>query len=349
MEKFKLNTSLLNPTDTEPNSVKLKYERQYFPIISANGQVYNWLDKEVKITPEIKVHKVVQIKKNGKKKHRTLHEPISLILEKDGNSAVIDYKEFLRACAAQMFSFKKELRLSYYIGDLKYRGVMYSINDLWTYKYICHVDVKDYFPKSYVPKIPVANICQNEDGSFSVDRNGHQSKRTGWFVPMGFPTSSLACGIHNSIAVDTIVGCLRKRNIGCALYVDDFIIGTNNIEDAKYAFEVIKGIMGEQGYELHKHRIAGPGAKQVFLGATVAFQMMPRVGYKKRKWLRAVVHNLKRDILNGEPVSYKRVQKVLGYLSWAISLEDQKEELFKQQMREIRHLFGMGRARRRSA
>lgn len=200
-------------------------------------------------------------------------------------------------------------------------------------KLVFCIDIKDFFPSITLRRVNglFRSMGYNDEISLAMA----ELCTYNWRIPQGAPTSPM---ISNLISwkMDIILSKFcEKRNLNYSRYADDITIsGEKDIPRYK---KLIFSIIKKQGFLINndKVRLHDKGSRQKVTGLVVNDKVT--LGRKKKKWLRAIVHNIQK---NG-PVAENRdcnpffKKWIYGHLAFANMVEPDFAKSLYESLKDV--------------
>ncbi|MCK4795972.1 MAG: retron St85 family RNA-directed DNA polymerase [Spirochaetes bacterium] len=181
------------------------------------------------------------------------------------------------------------------------------------------IDIKDFFPSITLNRVKglIRSFGYNDEISNSLA----EICTFNWRLPQGAPTSPMISNLIAKQLDDKLSRFCEKRKLNYSRYADDITIsgGKNLPKFKEMIFDIIK--RHEFSINFNKVRLHDRGSSQRVTGLIVNDKIS--IGRKRRKWLRAIVHN----ILKNGPVFENRTNNpffkewLFGHLGHAKMVE----------------------------
>lgn len=135
-------------------------------------------------------------------------------------------------------------------------------------------------------------------------------------LPQGAPSSAYLANLVCRRMDSRIAGYCNKHNIVYTRYADDLIFSSDDRDELRHSFGVIKQIVGDQGFLLNtdKTHFAGNKSRKEVLGITINDKYCKTPKEMKRK-VRAMIHHA---VATG---NYSDLLRIKGYISYISSIE----------------------------
>ncbi len=194
--------------------------------------------------------------------------------------------------------------------------------------YILKMDLKDFYP------------------SISSDRVFRQFSQLGYNVyaanmltnicalhgclPQGAVTSAYLANLICARMDYRIAGYCNKRNIAYSRYADDLTFSSDNRDEVRNIYGMIKKIVTDEGFTVNekKTHFLTPKNHKEILGITVNDEMIKAPKDMKRM-VRSMIHY---SVVSGD---YSNNNKIRGYISYISSIEKTYPEKVKKYMKKF--------------
>lgn len=151
-------------------------------------------------------------------------------------------------------------------------------------------------------------------------------------LPQGGVTSPSLSNILCKRLDRRILGYTGARNIAYSRYADDITLSGNNPNILLKSVEFVKSIIEDEGFNLNmdKYRVIRPGHCRKITGLIISDDnICVGIGRRKKKELRAKIHNLKSGKLS-EQEAKKMELHIKGWLSFLEAIDQTGYEQIKK-------------------
>jgi len=219
------------------------------------------------------------------------------------------------------YSFKKNV--SIYDNALQHAGK----------KYILKIDLKDFFPtctihntNTLVQKV----LSMAEVSSDVVYYNNN-------FLPQGAPTSPFISNLYLAKVDCELVGMLRTSFSDDAVYTryaDDIVISSNSKAIfSNRLLNIIRNKLRNIGFKINEDKIKKlTRSSPMRVTGYVVNSGKPTISRKKRRWLRAVIHNA----MKTKTISKCDYQKIIGFLAFCQQAHPEWVDKCKKQLSDLK-------------
>jgi len=266
---------------------------------------------------------------------------LSVIPKKSGGKRIIEAPvEWLKTAQKKIY---EDVLLKYCpvsehaFGCIKNRNTTLASEPHVGKKIILKLDLKDCFHNITVEKIEKALVFSGLPNTLAVSIAYYCTNSRG-VLPQGSPASASLANIY----MIKMYAALNKMSTAMGLqfsgYLDDLVISG---VDAWKAYKAAVSIINTYGFIVSPEKVSIMRRKKEVLGICVAAgKDHTRLPAKTRRSIRGFLHNIRLKAESKEKIPEADVMKLSGFVAYAEAVRDQKAELFKKQLTEIRRLIG---------
>ena len=321
-------------------------------------RVYEEIPEE--ILSKINVSGMIQILKDFNTKHENLYLSDKASLYKTffipkqttGMRQIDEPNDELKAASNELVEIlKKKIGLLYHTSGYAYiekRNTYQCARKHVGSNWFFHTDIKGFFPSTtleFTMRImkmifPVSEICKSEEGYKELEK-ALSIVFLNNSLPQGNPASPLISNLV-SIPIDfKIFNELSSRKFKYTRYADDVYISSETKFDKermrKYIQSVYDQFQAPWALKPEKTRYNSKAGRNIILGLHLNNEDKITVGYKNKKYFKAMTANLMLDYKNDHIIDRTKVREYQGLLSYYQFVEpeyfDKLEEHFYRKYR----------------